>query len=169
MEFKEIKGFNGKYKVSKEGLVYSCHKKGLLRVSPSKTSPYFYVDLWKNNKGYHKSIHRLVAEAYIPNPENLPEVDHIDREIWNNNVSNLRWVSRAQNLENTEEGFVRNFRECSLYYNGKFIGNFHSKMDACRKASSMGASCSGLNRNSKSKGFEIKSGTTSSMERRVEN
>jgi hypothetical protein len=44
-------------------------------------------------------VHRLVAQAFIPNPEGLPEVDHVDGDKLNNAVSNLRWVSRAENME----------------------------------------------------------------------
>jgi len=53
-----------------------------------------------NNKT--NQVHRLVAFAFIPNPENLPEVDHIDRKPWNNKVENLRWSKRRQNVLNRE-------------------------------------------------------------------
>lgn len=56
-----------------------------------------YVSLGKGNKHY---IHRLVAEAFIPNPDNLSEVDHIDTNGTNNHIDNLRWVTHTQNLDN---------------------------------------------------------------------
>jgi hypothetical protein len=56
-----------------------------------------HSDTAKNNKC---SIHRLLAIQYIPNPDNLPEVDHIDRNKQNNDLSNLRWVTHATNCNN---------------------------------------------------------------------
>ena len=56
-----------------------------------------YVSLGRGNKKY---IHRLVAEAFLPNPNNLPEVDHKDTNGLNNKVSNLQWCSRQENMSN---------------------------------------------------------------------
>ena len=56
------------------------------------------VHLYKNNKIYNKSIHRLVAEAYIPNPENLETVDHIDENKEHNYVKNLQWMTQRDNV-----------------------------------------------------------------------
>lgn len=66
-----------------------------------------YVSLGRGNKKY---IHQLVAEAFIPNPDNLNEVDHIDRNGLNNNVNNLRWVTHQENMENenTKEVLKKN-------------------------------------------------------------
>ncbi len=66
------------------------------------------MDGWRTHKGYHaytiygKSVdgHRLVAERYLPNPHNLPQVDHINRVRHDNRVENLRWVSREENMSN---------------------------------------------------------------------
>lgn len=53
--------------------------------------------------GKHYYIHRLVAETFIPNPEEKPEVDHIDRCPTHNNVDNLRWATHSENLRNTPQ------------------------------------------------------------------
>ena len=59
---------------------------------------YLYVDLYKDGKRYRKYVHRLVAEAYIPNPLNLPFVNHIDGDSKNNNFKNLEWCTAQQNV-----------------------------------------------------------------------
>lgn len=58
---------------------------------------YIYVDLWKEGKVTTKSVHRLVAEAFLPNPDNLPQVNHIDEDKTNNHVSNLEWCTCQHN------------------------------------------------------------------------
>ena len=95
---KEIKGFPG-YFVTKNGKVYS-NKRGKLRElkpAPRSKNGYLGVALTKNGKKVTKNVHRLVAEAYIPNPDNLPEVNHIDENKLNNHVDNLEWVTSSQN------------------------------------------------------------------------
>lgn len=68
-----------------------------LRVLSGGTSGYPFVGLWKKGKRYNKMIHRMVAETFIPNPENKPQVNHIDGNKFNNNASNLEWVTDAEN------------------------------------------------------------------------
>lgn len=166
--YRDVVGYEGLYGISRDGAVYSYNTGNILTPNESVTSPYLYVSLTKDNVTKHRSIHRLVAEAYVPNPGGLPEVDHINRHIHDNSAENLRWVSRKENLENTEMGFTRNFRRCTLFHDGKYIGWFNSINDASRCAAEVfGASYSGMNRNLHSRGCEIKSGTTSPLGRRV--
>ena len=63
------------------------------------------MKLSKNGKWYYRRVHRLVAEAFIPNPNNLPQVNHIDGDKTNNDVSNLEWTS---NKDNTQHGYDNN-------------------------------------------------------------
>lgn len=58
---------------------------------------YPVVTLGKNNHRVQRTVHRIIAETFIPNPSNLPEVDHIDNNKLNNDVSNLRWVTGFEN------------------------------------------------------------------------
>lgn len=61
---------------------------------------YYVVKYWNGEYIANKFVHRLVAETFIPNPENKPEVDHIDTVRTNNHVNNLRWVTRSENFRN---------------------------------------------------------------------
>ena len=99
--WKEIKGYEGKYWVSNLGRVKSKFKILTLTL-PKKTllkrSQYYQITLHKNkhtSKTY--MIHRLVAEAFIPNPNNLPQVNHIDCDPTNNKVNNLEWCDAKYN------------------------------------------------------------------------
>lgn len=106
--WKDVKGLEGYYQVSGEGFVKSLdrvdcsgrHLKGML-IKPFKDrGGYLCVVLTKEGKRYRKKVHRLVAEAFIPNPEGKPEVDHIDTVQTNNCVENLRWVTAKENNNN---------------------------------------------------------------------
>lgn len=70
-----------------------------MKASPNNNG-YRSVVLCKEGKTYPKLVHRLVAEAFIPNPENKPVVDHIDTNTLNNNVENLRWATTQENALN---------------------------------------------------------------------
>ena len=61
---------------------------------------YYVVKYWTGSHVKNVSVHRLVASAFIPNPEGKPEVDHIDTVRTNNHVSNLRWTTRTENHQN---------------------------------------------------------------------
>ena len=72
--------------------------KGIERKPQKNRKGYLYVTLSKHSTSYTKLIHRLVAEAFIPNPHNLPQVNHIDTNKTNNNVSNLEWITELDNI-----------------------------------------------------------------------
>lgn len=63
------------------------------------TSGYIQVNVWNKYKQKTFLLHRLLAEAFIPNPNNLPEVNHIDGNKLNNALNNLEWVSRSENIQ----------------------------------------------------------------------
>ncbi len=87
---------NPNYLIDTEGNVYN--KKGELKFTRPNRDGYNTVNLWKNNKPICYAIHRLVALAFIPNPENKPCVNHIDYNKMNNNVDNLEWCTYSENL-----------------------------------------------------------------------
>ena len=97
-----IEGFS-KYLIYENGDIFSKYYNKLM--SPQKNK-YNYLCLnLKNDEGKCKSmrVHRLVALAYIPNLENKREVDHIDQNKTNNHVSNLRWATRSENMQNIKQ------------------------------------------------------------------
>lgn len=85
-----VKSKNGKEQLWK-GKVFEKHK---------NKNGYLIVYVRINGKRYVKYLHRLVAEAFIPNPDNKSEIDHIDGNKENNKVENLRWVTRKENQNN---------------------------------------------------------------------
>ena len=102
----------------------------------------------------------MVALTFIPNPFNKEVVDHIDCNPFNNHVSNLQWVSQKENIHRSYEKLsqVRNFTECKLYKDNKFIKAFKSIAECCRYcANELKLSYSTMYKYKKYKNFVIKS------------
>jgi hypothetical protein len=101
---KDVVGYEGLYAVTEEGLVWAypnkMHKGLFLKASLKKGYP-FVCFCKKGSKTIQKTVHRLVAEAYLPNPDELPQVNHIDSNKENNRVSNLEWCTASQNKKHS--------------------------------------------------------------------
>lgn len=98
-EWKNIKGTEGLYQISTLGRVKSLRKNIILKPSivAKRNNKQGYQIVHIKYKQYY--IHRLVAEAFIPNTKNLPQVNHIDGNKLNNNVKNLEWVTAKENIK----------------------------------------------------------------------
>ena len=94
---KDIKGYEGLYAITPEGDVYSYKRKKFLKPGVNGIG-YLYVSLCKDGKIKHYGVHRLVAEAYIPNPDNLPQINHKDENKENNCLQNLEWCDAKYNI-----------------------------------------------------------------------
>lgn len=142
-EFKDIIGYEGYYQVSNKGRIKSLgndknRKEKYLK--PTKDGDnYLRVGLHKDGKQKTCHIHRLVAEAFIPNPDNLPTVDHIDRNLSNNTVENLRWADMKMQAENkcewdrTNQVKSRSIPVSQYTNSGEFIATYPSSREAERK------------------------------------
>lgn len=95
--WKDIEGYEGLYQVSSFGRVHSLYKNIILK-GVKATGGYTIVNLSKNGSTSTKTIHRLVAQVFIPNPENKPGVNHIDEDKSNNRVDNLEWMTAKENV-----------------------------------------------------------------------
>lgn len=97
-EWKDIKGYEGVYQINFDGCIRKVTQDGYRSIKPIlQHSGYMHVGLWKNRKCKQKRVHRLVAEAFIPNPDNKPFVNHIDENKENNHCWNLEWVTAREN------------------------------------------------------------------------
>ena len=97
-KWRDIPGYEGFYQVSDLGNIRSIRFNKIRNMKSWDSNGYRAVELYLNNNGYTVGIHRLVALAFIPNPENKPEVNHKDRNRSNNNVENLEWVTQSENV-----------------------------------------------------------------------
>lgn len=143
--WKDIKGYEGLYQVSNLGNVRSVDRivlrngiqvprKGKI-LNQIKFGDYLTVHLSKNGIKKHFRIHRLVAEAFLSNPDNLPIVNHKDYNVFNNNVDNLEWCSykynnnygsRNQKLSNTRTGKSAYIKVIQTSLTGDFIKEWSS-------------------------------------------
>lgn len=151
--WKDVVGYEGLYKVSNLGNVLSIPRRGtrsrkehLLRQYKTKKG-YLNVFLIKKCKSFCTGTHRLVAQAFIPNPENKPQVNHIDGNKENNCLDNLEWVTNQENMKHAWESGLRNKEKIykrgkdnvsSVKVNqysieGKFIQTWFSLMDIKRE------------------------------------
>lgn len=159
--WKDVVGYDGFYQVSSNGRIKNT-KTNYIKVPIKNWAGYHRIQLCKNKKCKIFSIHRLVALAFLPNPNGLPEINHIDHIRSNNSLSNLEWCSRSYNAQYS---FLRPDRKKSMAWlgksgilhpnskpiiqkhNGIIVNKFDSISDASRvlsiKASSISRVCTG--------------------------
>lgn len=174
--WKDVVGYEGLYQVSNLGNIRSitrmrevkddirgrCYKaivKGQ-NISQNKGGKYAKVILSKNDTRKSFLVHRLVAQAFVPNPNGLNEVNHIDENHFNNNSDNLEWVTHKQNMNHgtllqrrkSFNTFKSPVLQCDL--NGNIIAEYESIVEASRATNINKASIStGLSRRGYCKGY----------------
>lgn len=127
---KEAVGFEGLYFVSDDGFIYNKKmKQHKPHVHP--VTGYSQQILRKNGKQHMRYTHRLVAEAFLPNPDHLPEVNHKDGNKLNNAVANLEWTNRSQNMLHAYSAGLRPTARIAAYTKaGEFVKAFNSEKEA---------------------------------------
>lgn len=99
---RDVKGFESYYGITDDGRVFS--KRNQIFLKPYvNTGGYLRVNLTVGGKTTHAYIHRLVAEAFVPNPHNLSVVNHIDADVTNNRVENLEWCTQKDNIKHSRK------------------------------------------------------------------
>lgn len=163
--WKDIEGYDGVYQISTFGRVRKKVKTKngydvlCMRPSKAKGEEYYYiVKLSKDNKKTTYFIHRLVAQAFIPNPDKLPQVNHKDENKLNNNVENLEWCTAKYNvnygraIEKMKDSLINNPKLCKIVYQFDLKGNLVKSYLSIKQASketginksSIGFVCRGL-------------------------
>lgn len=149
--WKDVKGYEGYYQVSNMGRVKSmrvlktpkngvkCRKNTFLSTKTSHDKQYILVALCRDGEKKQTPAHRLVAEAFIPNPNNLPFVNHKDENPSNNNANNLEWCDRTYNNNygghNARSAISRSKAVMQYTLDGKFVKEWLSGTDASRQLS----------------------------------
>lgn len=152
-EWRDVVGYEGYYEVSNLGRIRSkertiiynngkkVHRKSIMKNPTISGSPYPRVGLQVNGKLVMKMVHRLVAEAFVPNPDNLPIVNHKDEDKTNFQASNLEWCDNSYNVSYSNKGVRRkSFRIgynsriiLKLTFDGVEVGRYYGAREACEK------------------------------------
>lgn len=178
--WKSVKGYEGYYEVSNTGKVRSVertvillsrdgkprpsvYKSKVLRLSvenKTKQLPRRYVRLSKGGVVKRFYVHRLIAQTFIPNPLQLPEVNHIDGNPFNNNVENLEWSSKEDNIRHAfENKLIKTERAVAKLHPKtlEIIETYKSESEACRQHNiTQGKILRSMQRNGTSCGYQWK-------------
>lgn len=120
--WKDIVGYEGLYQISNLGRIkrilfinnkVTCKKEHIISQQINKKNR-CYASLYKNNKRKNCIVHRLVATAFIPNPNDLPQINHIDGNPRNNNINNLEWCTASYN---NKHAYVNELNNLKAYNN----------------------------------------------------
>lgn len=148
--WKDVVGYEKLYQVSNLGRVRSCthevvYKNGTIHTHVGKIlslavnkSGYLQINLYRNGHQKVCLVHRLVAEAFLPNPDNLPCVNHKDENRSNSNVDNLEWCTHEYNSKYSHTGTKANKDRCKkiacyTYPDMKYVATFESCNEAARQ------------------------------------
>lgn len=145
--WKDVIDYEGLYQVSNLGrvksldmkLTYKRHngntfrtRKGKILSTAKMRNGYLRVEMSKNANHKLNLVHRLVAQAFIPNPNNYEQVNHKDGNKENNNVSNLEWCSCEDNMKHAWENKLYKGRKVAQYKDGKLIAIYDNVVKATR-------------------------------------
>ncbi len=110
-EFRDLKGFDN-YQISNLGRIYSKKRRVCLKVKRLGNNGYYQVRLSKDGNYVYKNLHRLIAETFIPNPNNYRTVNHINGNKLDNRVSNLEW---ADDSRQQHQAYLLGLKKCTQH------------------------------------------------------
>lgn len=117
---RDIKGYEGLYAITSCGKVWSYRAQKFLKGRIDKCG-YTQINLTKEKEQKAFYVHRLVAQTYIPNPDNLPQIDHIDGDKTHNWINNLQWISNRDNI--IKRGKLGKHKRVHCIETGKIYGS----------------------------------------------
>lgn len=120
IEWKDIKGFEGLYKINNVGQIYSYYKNDI-RKNKLTIYGYLTINLKKDNKYYFFPVHRLVAEHFIPNTNNFPVVNHINEIKTDNRVENLEWCTKRHNTQSYWDNKIKRRQSENIKISDKYV------------------------------------------------
>lgn len=132
--WKDIPGYEGLYQASNLGRVRGRRKNACKVLSPSTYNGYYRVNLSRDGKYTTFHVHHLVAFAFLPNPNNYPQVNHLDGNRKNNILSNLEWCSRSQNQIHAFRVLGRVKTRCKTVIQMDDEGNIINKYESISEA-----------------------------------
>lgn len=142
--WKDIEGYEGLYKISSFGRIYSVERTdkygrkfgGSIRKPQKTNSGYYIIALCKNSIQRPFLLHRLVAKHFLPNPDNLPVVNHKDRNTANNSVNNLEWCTQSYNVlyeDAAKRAAIPRYKAITQYtVDGVFVKHWPSITEAAQ-------------------------------------
>ena len=120
---KKINGFENYY-ITECGKIFNS-KTNQVMSTKKVGQGYEGINLWNGKKHITKYIHRLVAEYFVPNTNNYPEVNHKDGNKWNNKASNLEWCSVSYNRKHCRRVLKHNLNTLKLYYDNGMVKEYN--------------------------------------------
>lgn len=134
-KWKYIPGYEGLYMASTFGRILNARTMSFVcQYNKGKHSYYKKVELWKNKSMKRYKVHRLIALTFMPNPNNLPQINHIDENPQNNHVNNLEWCDAKHNVNHgmrNAKGSIAQGNAVGLYsIDGDLVGVYSNARQA---------------------------------------
>ena len=142
---KQIKDFD-RYLIDINGIIYDTKNNNRTVCQWIDNVGYYQCNLYKDEKRYFRRVHKLVAETFIPNPDNLPQVNHKDGNKLNNNISNLEWINNSDNTKHGYDNNLYHFGTSKSYPVNVYLKSNHKLIDTYPSIRNM---CEKLNLNRK--------------------